>query len=482
MSDSSRSRNPSLRWRLLAATLLASALALGLSGVVLNRLFADHVTQQFKAELQVHLDHLTARLGVGPNGAPMLDAQALSDPRMQRPFGGLYGQVQLESSTHSGPHPETQDKEAFLWRSRSLWDQALDMPRDALALGVDHLHTGLSLREQPILALERRVQLVDAADQPAIRLVVAGDLSSVERAADDFRWVLLLSLSVLFVLMAIAAWVQVSVGLSPLSALAKALQRLHEGQVERLEGRFPQEVQGLVEDFNGVLAAQQAAIERSRHWAGNLAHAIKTPLAVLQQAAGSVSAEPNLPWRQLVTEQVDLARRQVDWHLSRARAAGGPARMGQRTPVEPVVAGLLRLFAKVHVDRELQIDHMPSDPALTFAGEEQDLQEMLGNALDNAFKWARSKVHVQALSHGDGRWIQVLIEDDGPGIPESHRDEVLSRGTRLDESVSGSGLGLSIIQELVRAYGGQLQLDPSHLGGLRLTLTLPAKSSVRRIN
>ena len=386
MKATSLRRPTSLRWRLLVATVVATALALSLSGLVLSRLFADHVQRQFQTDLQVHLDHITAHLSVGLDGQVQIDASALSDPRMQRPLGGLYGQVQ---GMHADGHAA-----ALIWRSRSLWDRTLDLPIDQPGPGEVHVHRDQILHGQPVLAIERLVRLDDALGRPAVRVIVAGNLSPLVQATEDFRSVLAGSLWVLFALLAAAAWAQVAVGLSPLSALSRALQALHEGQAAQIEGRFPREVQGLVDDFNAVLESQQASVERSRHWAGNLAHAIKTPLTVLQHAASRTDAEPPVAWRQLVMEQVQLARTQVDWHLARARAAGHGSRIGQRTVVEPVLEGLLRLFVKLHADRQVQVHRVPAGGAVAFAGETQDLQEMLGNALDNAFKWARSTVRL----------------------------------------------------------------------------------------
>jgi signal transduction histidine kinase len=218
-------------------------------------------------------------------------------------------------------------------------------------------------------------------------------------------------------------------------------------------------------------------VERSRTHAGNLAHAIKTPLAVMWQAARVAEAEPNAACSALartVTEQVDLARCHVDRHLARARAAGSLGMPGLRTELGPVVEGLAKAMGRLHAARDVRID--ASIPAgLAVASEVQDVQEMVGNLLDNACKWTRSRVRVsaEACDHGRARAVMISVDDDGPGIDALARERALERGARLDESVPGSGLGLAIVHDLATLYEGSLALETSPLGGLRAILILP---------
>ena len=209
--------------------------------------------------------------------------------------------------------------------------------------------------------------------------------------------------------------------------------------------------------------------------AGDLAHALKTPLAALAQGAEAAHAGPErlaeLPV--LVAEQVALARRQVDWQLSRARAAAARAVPGVRAEVAPIVAGLLRVMEHVHAERGLRIETALA-PGLAFAGEAQDLQEMLGNLLDNACKWARRSVQLSAAPVPDGTRLWLQVDDDGPGIDAAQRERALARGERLDQSAPGNGLGLAIVHDRVRLYGGTMMLDDAPRGGLRVVLELPA--------
>ncbi|MDP3171830.1 MAG: sensor histidine kinase [Polaromonas sp.] len=460
-------RATSLRFRLLAATLVALVLALLLAGVLLSGLFRDHVMRQFEAALTQQLDQVTARLEFDAAGQPLIDTRTLSDPRWQKPYSGLYWQ--LDSITADGL------SRVGVLRSRSLWDTTLPLLADELADGAVHVHQGKGPRDAPLLMLERKVRIAEQPDA-RWRIVVAADMQEVSGAVDSFNGVMAASLAVLLVLLVLAALAQVAVGLAPLRAMQRALADVHEGQTQRLQGRFPNEVQPLIDDFNDVLDRNTEVVARARTQAGNLAHALKTPLSVLDQAAaGTLAAQGSeLAW--LVKEQVGLSRRHIDWHLARARVAATQRLPGQRTAVGPVLAGLVRVMERVHAERGITITMHADGAPLFFAGEEQDLQEMLGNLLDNACKWARSSVTiaVEALAGAVPLELQVHIEDDGPGIDAAHLASVGARGVRLDESVPGTGLGLAIVQDLAGLYGGELTLAPAARGGLRASLCLPA--------
>lgn len=453
-------RTGSLRLRLLGATLVTLALALTGAHAWLGGLFRDHVLRQFDRGLTQQLDQLTARLAFDAQGLPQIDPTRLSDPRWSRPYSGLYWQLDALSV-------DGQTRRGVL-RSRSLWDAELRLAADALADGALHTHESTGPQGEAVRVIERSLQV---AEQPQARwrLMVAADTRESLAAVNDFSAVLAASLGALGLLLTLAALAQVSVGLAPLKSLQAALQRVREGRSPRLEGRFPAEVQPLIDDFNGVLDRNAEVVARARTQAGNLAHALKTPLAVLDNAARG-SADPALG--PLVTEQVALANRHIHWHLARARAAATGDLPGQRTPLAPVLSGLLRVMDKLHADRHLRVDADTPPTDCAFAGEEQDLQEMLGNLLDNACRSARTAVRVQV--EREGARLLIVVDDDGPGIAPGQRASVLQRGVRLDESQPGSGLGLAIVVELATLYGGGLTLEDSVLGGLSARLTLPA--------
>lgn len=442
------------------ATAVAVTLAATAAGAVLAGAFRDHVERQFAIALTVQLDQLTARIAVDPQGRPVVSGEGMTDPRWAQPYSGLYWQIDTTGGGQRRP----------VARSRSLWDAVLAAPPDTAAAGRVHVHRIDGPGGQALLLVERRVLLEDAEQEPW-HLLVAADLSQTSDAVADFRGVLAVSLLALVTLLLLAALAQIAVGLAPLRALAFALADLRAGRSAALQGRFPDEVQPLVDGFNQVLDQQARQLERARTHAGNLAHALRTPLTVIDQAARNASREPELA--EVVQEQVRAARRHVDWHLARARAAGAQPATTAACELQPAVDGLVRVMRRAHAARALAIDAAAVPPALAFRGDRQDLLDLVGNLLDNACKWARSTVRIAARPVPGVASLVVEVEDDGPGIPEAVRTRVLERGQRLDESTPGSGLGLSIVADLAGLHGGSLSLETSPLGGLKACLTLP---------
>jgi signal transduction histidine kinase len=355
-----------------------------------------------------------------------------------------------------------------LLRSRSLWDHVLEVPADTLPDGQIHQHRVAGPRGTWLQAMERSVYPAERPEQ-ALRLIVAADERGMMEPVQRFRGTLWIALGLLAIGLVAAAVVQVIVGLAPLERLQRELAAVREGRAQRMSGSFPAEVKPLVDEFNVVLEQNAEVVERARTLAGNLAHALKTPLSVLANAA---RAGRDGELAQLVRDQVEIARRQVDYHLKRARSAAATRMPGARTTVLPIVEGLIRAMQRIHADRHLEFTVAPIADELAFRGEEQDLQEMLGNLLENACKWARRRVEIEAKRE-DGR-LRIAIDDDGKGIARERRQEILRRGARADEQVEGSGLGLAIVDELARLYGGEVRLEDSPLGGTRARLILPA--------
>ena len=446
----------SLRFRLLLGTLFWIAATILVAGWGLGNMFRQHVELQFHAELKTHLDQLTAQLVLDDQGRPTL-AMPLSDPRLNKPFAGLYWQIDRRASTGLPAAPT-------LARSRSLWDQVLRVPADSPASGEIHQHRIAGPQGERLGMVERVVRI----DALPLRLIVAADEGLMIEPVARFNTMLWLALGVLGLGLALAALVQVFIGLAPLQKLRAALGRVHRGDAQRMEGTFPAEITPLVEEFNTVLARNAEVVERARTQAGNLAHALKTPLSVLANAAG----DKDDALAHLVVAQVEMARRQVDYHLARAQAAAAVGLPGARTPLEPVVDGLVRTLQRIHAGRNLELVVQPMAASLAFRGEAQDLQEMLGNLIDNASKWASHRVEINAAIEQDR--LVIRVDDDGKGIAAAQREAVLRRGVRADQQTPGSGLGLAIVDDLARMYGGQVVLEDSPLGGLRAVLSLPA--------
>lgn len=458
----------SLHRRLMRGMLVTTLLALFVTGVVLHHLFAEHVLEQSRRALAGQLEQVLTHLEFDAQGRPQVDDARLGNPRWQQVFSGEYWQVEAADARTKAAAPEP-------LRSRSLWDFTLALEeRRAPDGGAVAEYRIQGPQGQPLHALAQTVT-VDFADGGRWRVTVAVDVSETMQAIEHFSGLLAASLSVLFVLLLAASIAQVRIGLHPLARLRRALEDVLDGREAQVRGQFAQEVQPLVAQFNTVLARNAEIIYRARTQAGNLAHAIKTPLAVLQQAASHAekSGEP-VPVA-LIDEQVGIARRHVDWHMARSRAAAAAGMPGQRTPLLPLLERLLRAMRLIHAERALHIALEPApDAALAFAGEEEDLQELLGNLIDNACQWARTRVCVGCAVRDEGQArLCLTIDDDGVGIAAEEREQVLARGVRLDESASGTGLGLSIAQELAGLYHGSLRLDDSPLGGLRVTVCLP---------
>jgi signal transduction histidine kinase len=268
-----------------------------------------------------------------------------------------------------------------------------------------------------------------------------------------------------------AALLQIQVGLAPLARLRERIAALREGRARRVEGRYPTEVQPLVDDLNALLAEREARVARARAKAGDLAHGLKTPLAVLAQEAERARARGASEHAATLADQVERMRRQVDYHLAQARAEGAGVDASARCPVRDCAEGLARTLDRLHAERGVTI-RIDVAPEHVVRCDREDLEEMLGNLLDNACKWARSKVSL--TSRVDGNTLVLTVDDDGAGLDASLREAVLQRGVRADEAAPGSGLGLAIVRDLVALHGGSIALDASPAGGLRVELKLPS--------
>ena len=446
-----RTNSLSLRVALIAAS--GGAVALLVAGFVFIVQFTQAVERNFDARLETLLLTLIA----ATDGEGEVDESAVessSGGSFSRPLSGWYWQ------TRNAATGDMVD-----W-SESLRFDVLPVTDIPTAARPSRIFTIEASGERKLRALE---ELVTLAEDRTFALLVAGDTEGLASDIATFRNSVIRLLGGLAVLLAIGIALLVRWGLRPLRQVGEDLNKIREGEIAHLEGSYPSEIEPLVHDLNALIDSNREVIERARRHVGNLAHALKTPLAVLQNesaAAGPVGGR--------IGEQIRIMRDQVEHHLNRARIAAQANVIGAVTPVAPVIAGLARVMHKVHQERDLDIETQVA-PELRFRGEKQDLEEMTGNLLDNSCKWAASRVRVSAARlDGGRRSFTLLFEDDGPGLAAERREAALSRGGRLDESKPGSGLGLSIVVELARIYGGSLKLEKSELGGLAAQLTLPA--------
>jgi signal transduction histidine kinase len=306
-------------------------------------------------------------------------------------------------------------------------------------------------------------------------VTVAGDAAEIDDGTQGFDRILAATFSVLAIVLLLITTFQVRFGLAPLNRISAGLAAIRSGAAERLEGKFPVEIAPLARETNALIDANREIVVRARTHVGNLAHALKTPLSVMMNEA---ALHRDDPFAAKVREQIEIMRDQVTRHLERARlAAGMAAVIGTVTEVRPVVTALARTMEKIHLDRGIAIDLGGLEDA-KFRGERPDLEEMIGNLVDNACKWAQSRVAIEVSSErpnplDDQRVVRITVDDDGPGLSPSQRDQVARRGRRLDETKPGSGLGLSIVVELASLYGGELTLGTAPIGGLRAELALP---------
>lgn len=438
-------KRTSIARRLLVIATLWIAGTLCTTGWLLDTLFGRHVDRTYITELDRDLTSLAAALEWRADGQLELTRQP-ADPRFDLPYSGAYWQASSGTQT---------------LRSRSLWD--IDIPT-VVERQVGHGDADIRIgpKDQSLLVKSRRLQLAGADGFVAI--TVALDRTELRQAKRSFRHLLWLSLGVLGLGILGAVWAQIRFGLAPLSQLRAAVARLHAEREPTLPGAWPPEVQPLVEEINVLLQRNHEAVERSRRQAADLAHAVKTPLAILANSAASLPP----PAAQGVMQQVNAMRQQVDRHLARARAAGASGASRGKVAIRPAVEELVRALTRLHAEHPIEVC---IDGSADFPGDRQDLVEMLGNLLDNAWQWARGTIHVTLARHPDT--VEIRIDDDGPGMPANVMAQAVQPFARLDESVEGSGLGLAIVRDVSALYGGKFELGTSPLGGLSVSLRFP---------
>ncbi|MEM7567521.1 MAG: ATP-binding protein [Pseudomonadota bacterium] len=437
----------------MTVRLVGIAALVGLGGIlvaggVLLSLYERALRNSFDERLSVYLISLIAT-AVDAEGR-MEEPQGLGDPNFTIPQSGWGWQV---------------DGGDRVYLSRSLLGEAVAVPDDGGDAPIIYADTsamgGLDLR-----LASRSLVLPDAT---AATFTIVGDPDELERSIRAFRTATFVTLSILAAAIMLAAFVQVRLGLAPLRELRQNISDIARGRSRRLDGDYPVELDRLVAELNGLLRLNEELIERARTHVGNLAHALKTPLSVVVNEARERDDEK-------IVEQASLMRERIDIALDRARMAARSGAIGEVSEVAPPLEGLARVMRKLHGERGITVA-VDADDTLLFRGEKQDFEELVGNIVDNACKWASSEVRVLAKpvrGRNDVPMVELIVDDDGPGLPAEKRGIALQRGRRLDETVPGSGLGLSIVTELVELYGGTIALGDAALGGLRVTVRLPA--------
>ena len=456
-------RANSLALRLFLSATVWAVIILLITGVVLSSLYRQAVERAFDRRLGVYLRTLVADVASPDEGGEKFP-QSLGEPLFELPLSGWYWQV-----TRVDPG------KTEVRASRSLWDGGLPHLQDfGIAAGPDGSREGYvsGPEEQRLRLVERNI---DLGDEGHYLVAVAGDAAEISEETRSFDQALIITFSILAAVLLLTTTFQVRFGLAPLKRITDGLAAIRSGSAERLTGKFPEEIAPLARETNALIEANKEIVERARTHVGNLAHALKTPLSVMVNEASARGTEP---FAQKVLEQAAIMRDQVARHLERARLAARLTVVGSVAEVAPVVTALARTMEKIHRDKNLTIDVHADDKA-QFHGERPDLEEMMGNLVDNACKWASSRVAIEVMRErpdqiSNRQVVRIIVDDDGRGLSPSEREQVAKRGQRLDETKPGSGLGLSIVVELAALYGGGLTLGTAPLGGLRAELVLPA--------
>lgn len=435
---------------ILTAAAWITILLIG-GGAALDRVLTNSVEQNFDTQIEYVLTAMIASAEIGPDGEIRMN-RPLGDQRFLEPNSGLYWQIT--------------GKDAMPFPSRSLWDRALRPPVRHKDQAI-HFRNSDEFPDEPLRIAERSIKLPDS--DVAWTFMVAQSRDSLDAQIQELRSVLVTSFFLLALGLIILAALQTFYGLWPLRAVRMAIAQMRSGQESRVTDALPDEVMPMVNELNALLDHNEQQAEESRRHAGNLAHALKTPLTVIMNSA--TAQAPDIS--ETVIREATTMRRQVDHHLARARAVGRRGHSHSRALVwgslESVERAVGRLYAHVRLD-------MAGDKAIVARVERQDLDEMLGNLIENAAKYGGGSVFVTVGDAGD--FVEIIIEDDGKGIPESERERLFDRGARLDTGKPGTGLGLAIVRDVVEIYGGTVALEESEeLGGLLVRLRLPKATS-----
>ena len=418
-------------------------------GVALDRVLATAITQNFDDGLDYVLTAMIASAETDPAGEVRLN-RPLGDQRFLEPNSGLYWQI-------TGKNYEP-------FRSRSLWDHALDTGPPHTDR-VSHFYDSAQFGDEKLRIVERDIKL--PLSNTVWRFQVAQTRAGLDAQIGQLRRTLVRSFALLGLGLFVMAALQTLYGLWPLRKLREAIAELRGGRMARIaQARLPREVAPLVDELNGLIEHNEKQAEEARRHAGNLAHALKTPLSVIMNAATANAADLD----DTVIREAGTMRRQVDHHLARARAVGRRGHIHSRAAVWPSLEAVERAVGRLYPRIRIDID---GDKAAQVHVERQDLDEMLGNLIENAAKYGGGSVFITVVRAA--KTVEFQIEDDGPGIPEGERARIFDRGARLDTGKPGTGLGLAIVRDVAEIYGGSVALDESEdLGGLMVRLRLPA--------
>lgn len=430
----------SLKSRLVLAAIVWLTAMIIAAGVTVPNQVNSYMVDDAKSQLNIYLDEITGNLEVDEFGELTLSTQ-LSDPRFSHPYSGLYWSAETEHSQI---------------RSRSLWDRQITFK--------DNKTEAFGARDELLIYVDSTLYFPDY-DGP-IHIIIGIDEQPLEDTLHKLMGQLWIILLLLYIGVMAVIVIQVFWSLSPLTKMHRELNQLRSGDKTQLEDDYPSEIAPVVSDLNALVFHYQELLDRARHHAGNLSHALKTPLSVLKNEVATLSDDT----KQHLQPPLDQIQNQIDYHLGRARMAGSKNILSVRANPSQRIDAISMAFDKVYADRGITLIN-EIDSELEVSIDPTDLDEMVGNLLENGYLWAQSiiRVHAETL---DQENVNIIIEDDGPGIPEEKLAQVVKRGVRLDETTPGTGLGLNIVSEMVHSYRGQIELSRSSMGGLKTVLTM----------
>ncbi|GAA4109237.1 signal transduction histidine kinase [Aminobacter aganoensis] len=448
----------SLAFRVIAFSTVWAILAFALIFTVISSLYRQTSERGFDSLLSAHLFNLIGSVGVSDSGT-LTGGPDLGDLRFSEPESGWYWSVEPVSKGLVGQLRSSSMTEPVASPSVN------DAPFDA-EFQRHYRVDGIVGEELEVFETEF---VLDSQNRIA-RFRVMGNRTELEDEISGFEWRLFTYLTLFGLGMIAINAIAILLGLQPLTRVRNALAMVREGTAQRLTGRFPAEIQPLANETNALIENNRRIVERSRTQVGNLAHSLKTPLAVMLNEGRALGGTKG----QLIADHATAMQKQIDHYLQRARVAAQRESVVYRTPVTPLLQRMVRVMEKL--TRGTRITLSLPETEVVFAGEREDLEEVVGNLLENAMKWAHSavKVSVEPVPPAGEEPPRFLlrIEDDGPGIPEDKAREALQRGKRLDETKPGTGLGLAIVADLVKEYGGTLRLERSAMGGLKAVIEL----------
>ncbi len=446
----------SLKTRLGFSAAVAIALALLVAGLGLTNLFEHHVERHLGIELESWLNQLAAVVEIGPNQRVQLRHKP-REPAFNQPLGGLYWQI------------DRPDQTAVL-RSRSLWDEVLVLPAKPQTVSSIQFSRLPGPSGQTLLVQARRIQIIAERRPIELWLIVARDRAEIAQARARFAAEQSPYLFLIALLLAIATGVQIRVGLAPLENLTKEIESIRAGRAVRLTVQGPTEVQPLINALNDLLAARECAVERARAWTADLAHGIKTPLNALAAEAERLRRAGHTEIADNLEQLAETMRRRVERELIRARVRSDRLPSAAHADLGHSLKRIQQVLTRTPAGECLVWQIIVPD-GIQVALMPEDLIELFGNLLENASKWARSRVEIRAQLGPTE--VALEVADDGPGVDEAHWLRLGERGLRLDEQQSGYGLGLAIVRDIVDAYGGRLAFGRAELGGLSVRVSLP---------